>query len=614
MRKKGIIALLVLAVLFVAISLLLTDRWMERRIEGLGTSIVGAKVELDGFHLSLLKLSVRWDSLQVTNPNDTWTNLIAAGRTEFRMQALPLLRKKIIINNMQLSGVRSGVKRSTDGKVEKKIEIEKEEKPTIVSKTVQRLQAEMTAAPAWNLDKLAGKVNLDSILAILEIESPSKIDSVKDDVQNRYAVWEKTFTEKNIAQEIKDIELKITGIKPQELKTAVEIQNALTTTKEVKTRIDDLQSWVKTTKNGFSGDLSACLNTVTLADDWIRQDYERAMAKANLPDINVKTIGKFIFGSRVVNQVTQILDIAGTVRYYSSKLKSDKPEKEKKPPRFKGQTIHFPLKHPVPDFWIKNIELSGRTENGIRMSGQVTDIVSQQAVVGRPTIFNIKGSRADKAALALTGEFNYLDEPQENFNLTVTNISLTDMKLAESPLLPYPVSNGSGTFTTELNIGASRLSFHQGFKGSDVVFAIPAETAGISKKDRIVRSVLRKASTVTFDSGIKSNEDYTDFSLNSNLDELFVAELRSLASGEIQNARKKIEEHVAAQVDKSRAALQSLVSEKGTALQNQYASYEQQVQEKVQMIEQKKQELEKRLEEEKQGIQDEAKKRLKGIF
>ena len=87
MRKKGIAALLIIAVIVIALIMIFTDQWLEKRLENLGSSIVGAKVEIDRLDVSLTGLHVRWDSLQVTDPKDTWTNMLATGKCEFDMEA-----------------------------------------------------------------------------------------------------------------------------------------------------------------------------------------------------------------------------------------------------------------------------------------------------------------------------------------------------------------------------------------------------------------------------------------------------------------------------------------------------------------------------------------------
>ena len=93
---------------------------LENKLENIGTSIVGAKVEIDGFDFSFSGLHIRWNRLQVTNPKNTWKNSVETGTCEFNMEFWPLLSKKIIIENIQLSDFKTNTDRENDGKIEKK--------------------------------------------------------------------------------------------------------------------------------------------------------------------------------------------------------------------------------------------------------------------------------------------------------------------------------------------------------------------------------------------------------------------------------------------------------------------------------------------------------------
>ncbi|MEJ2054114.1 MAG: hypothetical protein P8X42_09365, partial [Calditrichaceae bacterium] len=63
-RWKGIIFIIVLVLIFVVLSFIFTDRWLEGKLEDTGSAIVGAKVEIDNLDVSLLSLEIGWDRLQ----------------------------------------------------------------------------------------------------------------------------------------------------------------------------------------------------------------------------------------------------------------------------------------------------------------------------------------------------------------------------------------------------------------------------------------------------------------------------------------------------------------------------------------------------------------------
>lgn len=616
MRWKGIIVLAVLIGIIVALSFLLTDRWLEKSMEKAGTAIVGAKVEIDRLDFSLFGLHMRWDSLQVTNPKNTMKNILTTGRTDFDMQFGPLLKKKVIIDNIQMTNVTSGTDRTTDGKVEKKKKA-KESKPNFITKTIDRMEADIAAAPAWQLDDFSSKVNVDSILQFLNITSPAKMDSLQKNIAGTYDYWDSTFSAVTWEKEINFLKSRATAINPDELQTLDGLQAAYKTLNLVNEKVDSLETFVTSTRKEFSEDINSTTSQVGQVDNWIKDDYKNALAQAKLPSINKENIAQFIFGGKVVNQATQILGTVNMVRGYADKFKSDKPKKEK-PPRFKGQTIYFTKQQALPSFWIKNIDLSGHTTRGLEIGGQLKNLVSNQKVIGEPTTFDIKGKRGDGANMDFLGELNYLGEsPLEKFTMNMHAIPLNNVKLSDSPILPQKMNKGAGDVTAALEVGGSSLNGDLSFVAKQIDFNF-GEQPSEKPLDKTVRKILQSASKIDLEVSLKSDEDNTRLGLDSNLDELFAKELQNIVGEEIQAARDKIEARVEEKVTKVKEDFDAYVSNQTDKLEAEMKKYEDMLNEQKALIEQKKKELESRIEEEKekakQGVEDEAKKRIKGLF
>jgi len=594
-------------------SLFFTDAWLERQLENIGSLLVGAKVEIDNLDISLVGAHIRWDSLQVTDPADTWKNLFSTGRSELDMQFLPLLSNKIIVDQVLFADLNSGTKRSTDGKLDKPVAV----KPNFFTRTIAQLNGDVSQAPAWNLDQFAKKVNVDSIISLLDIRSPAKIDSFRKDLNENFGKWDKIFTETDLTG-IRRVEDKVKGIMPADIKTLDGLVSAMETVKSVQTSIDSAKNFVTTTKNDLTGDLQSVQGGVGLVDNWVKDDYTRALQKAKLPDLSKQNIGKFIFGDKIVAQLNRALQIAGTAREYSSKFQSDKPKKEK-PPRLKGQNIHFPLKKATPKFWIKEIKVTGKTAGALAFSGQISDIVSNQSVIGQPTVISINGTRGDKAALTLAGEFNYLEDiPRESFKVNMAQIPMKDVKLSNSALLPNALSRGIGSVDADVDIRGEQLTGGIDFVGQNLQFAVQEKTEKSDVFLEKIQMMISNTSTIDFRSRVKSQGEELDFSVNSNLDDVVYQQFRSIVSSEIDETKKNIQNKVGEKVNKVQSEFTTFVSDKKEALESQMQKVEQLVENNVQMVENKKKELEERIEAEKkkQGekLEGELKKRLDGLF
>lgn len=121
-RWPGLIVFVALSALIVAFWLLIVDALVKRVIEATGTKMVGAKVELDSADLSLFPLGLALTRLQVTNPDAPMTNAVEIARIALTMDGLNLLRRKVIVEEMTMGGLKLNTPRTTSGAVQKPAE------------------------------------------------------------------------------------------------------------------------------------------------------------------------------------------------------------------------------------------------------------------------------------------------------------------------------------------------------------------------------------------------------------------------------------------------------------------------------------------------------------
>lgn len=581
-------------------------------IEKTASRAVGSKVEIDGLDIDIFASRTKWDSLQITDPQNTMQNILTTGPSDLDFNLLPLLSKKVIIETVKITNAESGTRRTTDGKLilpPKKQKAKKPAKPNIFTKTAKKLQDDVKKAPAWNLNQFTRKVNVDSIMALLEVKAPDKIDSTYQDLNSKYTKWDNVLKSNRVEQDIKDLETMSKSLNIEDVKDVQKLIKMLDTVKKMKTRVDSLKSFTNRTRTGLKKDLENGKKSVRLVDNWIKDDYNMALSKAKIPDISAKNIGKFIFGDQVVGHLEKVLNITQTVRTYSAKLGSDKPKKEK-PARLKGQDIHFGKKAELPKFWIQHVDLSGNAYH-IDLEGKLDHLVSDQTLIGEPTSLNVNGTRSDGAAIDLSGLFNYLtDIEQESYQMQMSGMELAGVTLSESQFLPYKVKKGKGVLSTDLDFEGNAFTGTINFRASGLQF----QTAGQKPKndvEQIIRSVVESTSLVTFKSKIKGQGDDIQFELDSNLDELFARKLRAILSDEVESAKKKLLAEVDKQVKPYKDKLDKLVGEKQKEIEDKMADVQQQVDDKLKEAEAKKKEIEDKIEAEKKKQTDKVENKIK---
>src|SRR5574341_2032200 len=128
-RWPGLIAFVVVVGIGLAIWFLVIDGLVKRGIEAAGSKLVGAKVELDTADVSLIPLGIELRRLQVANPDAPMRNAVEFRRIAFGMEALQLLRRKVIIDEMAIEGMRFNTPRVTSGAIKPQPEKKAAEKP-----------------------------------------------------------------------------------------------------------------------------------------------------------------------------------------------------------------------------------------------------------------------------------------------------------------------------------------------------------------------------------------------------------------------------------------------------------------------------------------------------
>ena len=354
MRIWGIIVVLILAGISFAATYFITDEWVEEQIEYQASVINEAKVEVDGLVFDLMNLHLRWDRLQVTNPNSTMENTFETGETEFQVEFWPLvLASKVIVNNMQVTGFELATERETDGAFEVPEE-ETDAEPGFLYGVVNQVSSQAQQNAEVRFTDARDDLNVDSLMAKVNIQSPQKIDSLRKGVEKTYSKWDSTFKNTNVRKEIAQVETTVNAIKPKEIKQPKQLVEAIENVQKLRKQVDSLKTRAETIKQEFEQDYGTTREDLSQVDDWIRADYQRALSVAKLPDLDVQNIGKALFGGNLLGDYAAYLEYVAIAREYGSRLVGAEDSTEEIP-RYEGIDYHFTDKYDLPGFWFKNI-------------------------------------------------------------------------------------------------------------------------------------------------------------------------------------------------------------------------------------------------------------------
>ncbi|MDZ7400282.1 MAG: TIGR03545 family protein [candidate division KSB1 bacterium] len=615
MRKRGLIYLAVIAIIVAVIAYFTQDKFLERQLESGLEAIAGAKVEIDNFHFSLLKAECSWSRLQIANANDPWKNLVETGRASFDLETRPLFWRRFIIKEMALERVRTGTPRKTNGSLPKKPEPPKSTEPDLFERAKAALQKQLGDAPIFDLSGLGKKLKVDSLINVENLASFQAYQSLRSTADSTFDYWKSQLDVKVYSAKVNELESKVKSLKLEKIDEIKDVAAVV----DLAKKVDDIRKDALSLKKDVEQKHAALTQTfdelqaeLKSAQGALQQDIDKAKQLAKLKDLDVKDVALVLFGSAVVDRYEQLLDYVATGRKYLDKVqKMTASDKVEKPPRFKGQDIHFPFRYRYPKFLLRQAKLSaataaGDTSRAYFLEGYLTGLTNQPSVLGRPTRFNIDLMRLDGNKYRLAGSLDHItDQSRDSLWLSAENFGLGKINLKKSKYFPAAISAQKGNIMLAGFFVSNSIDLKLNLDVSPVNFIYESEAT--DRVSKIVREVLGGLTNVNLKAQLIGGAG-ADFklNLNSNVDNVLANQIKLTIAENLREAQQQVESYVRTEVDKKRKQVEAIIDENRQKVYAELDQAKQKVYQITNELEQRKKELEER----KKKLESDAKKKV----
>lgn len=582
--------------------------------------MVGAKVEIDDLSIGLFPLRIQFSRMQAANPDNPWKNLFETERITFAIDANQLLRRKIIIDTVEVRNLILGTKRATDGSLPKKPG-KKSDSPSFTQQLAKHIEQDIKNVPIFDLEKLRKDLKIDSILNKENLSTVRHIDTLRGQIVSVGGQWKATIAYFEAAkQRLATIESNLRAIKPNELKTLDAITSAVNNVNISYTTLKQINDSCKNRKNSITTDVDALTGSIKLIDDVVKEDINRVKGLARLPDLRLGGISDLLFAQQLYGEVQTYLGYIDMVRENVKKY-TPKPDFEKLK-RFEGQDIHFPVPQEYPRFWIKTVHLSGGTEkkrdvNFFYASGDIFNITNNQRLTGQPITALIKATKGNRTTLDLKATLDRRGEtPLDNYKASVKGIPVGDLQVGRLSFLPSRITQSDLAVTAEVMVPGKTFDGKSSIAFRDVALVFEKEPRNIV--ERLTRDVLSRVRNFDMNLRAWNTSGKMQVHFSTDLDDQLYEQTKRVLGEELKRIQNDIRAKVEQKIAEKRREVERLFEEKKSEVLAQIQEYGNLVNEKISLVEAKKKELEKRIEEEKSKGVDAAKKKLedalKGII
>lgn len=563
MRKKGLVFLMVVAALFCIWSFVLSDRWMEKRLESLLGRVVGAKVEIEKFDFSLFGMSVQWARLQVADPDDPWRNLFETGYCAFDLESAPLFEKKFIVKDMSLLEFRLDTERNTDGSLEEKSQRRKG--PSRIKTSIQKkLEQKLSELPLFNADTLVQGIDIDELWNSIAPQSPERINEIIKEYETLTSEWDERLEELDIERELIAIRDELESIDVERVETVEQLRSTAEKLDRVAEKTERINETIGRQKEELGQEVTGFSTRTAALEGWLEEDLGRVENAVQIPEITLKNVAVIMFGRKLVDRVEKVIRIVEKFRAITAKIRRFIPIKEL-PPRLRGQDIRFSKSRDLPTLWLKHISFSGYIRDNMQITGTLHDFSSGQHLTGKPTELEVTGGMAGTRNFVLEGHFDWREAvPNDRISVEMSNILLNDVQLTDFPLIPNRIEKGIASLGGELLLEGEELRSNIYFFIEDVTLALPEWEVSSPVEQRLFevsRSVAADIDRIEIEAGLAILSYRTDVSVRSNLDALVAGKVNEVLEREIAGVKDELEKRVIAVTAESKKELDRIIGD-----------------------------------------------------
>ncbi|MEW6515540.1 MAG: TIGR03545 family protein [candidate division FCPU426 bacterium] len=553
--------------LVLAFNYFFLDALLKRGLIMAGELALGAKVEIASLKLKWSDLSLTVRGVAAANKDNPMTNLVEFESARLAIKPLPLLSKKLNIEEASLTGLRWGTERKTSGALPPAKQksyaarLAPADSPTgkLLAKLETQAETEWQALPAWdNIQKVKNQISslsLEGVVKPENLETLKQAEALKQEAQNKAGQYRQKLQNLDVAAKVQAVQPALEELKGMQIRSAQDAAAAKDKIDTAQRKIQELQALqgqLQQLKAQAESDFGQAASLTQKLNEWKEKDLAALSSQLQLPSLSFENLTRSLVGPLWLSRVRQFVDLANTARRYMPPRK----EKDKKvvQPRLHGLDVSFPLAQVPPAFLIQKLSLTGstggpgKTGEPVDFVGLVTNITSDPRLLGLPTKAEIKGAQSGRVYDVTAVLDHTADVPKDTVALSAQGLAASSLHLPSSDYMPN-LAAGQVAFSSRFTLQGDELE-------ADLQAALsglkpPAAGTGDEAK-KLLAELWQGVNRVNLQAKVKGRGDDLQLSLSSDLDRLLGDRLKAMAGEKLAEVRAKL----MAEINKYAAAKQ----------------------------------------------------------
>ncbi len=449
-RWWGLAAFIILGVLLVLIWYLLAPKLIANAIEDIGSEAVGAKVEVRDVELNLFPLSVALNHLTAADPDEPMQNLFESQKIKFSIDSETLLWKKVVIDELAVTGVKTGTPRTSSGALPGG------------RKTTQMVQ-EVTDfnVPEVTQEDIQAMVEKADLITLKRVK---KLDETQSNIKQE---WDTALDKDAFQARVNKLQSEYERLAKRLEENKLNLIKDRNDWKQLKKDVDAERKSISALSDKLKQDKQLISEQIKSVKEGPKDDLNAVMSRFGLGNGVEGLVDKYI-GPQYTPWILRALDL---VKSFKKSSDVEKTEEEKAAVQV-GDKVYFKDEKIFPQLLVKKINIQGENQ-GISLSGQGFNLGYLPWLIGQPSQLKLDFNGKGSAKVNLKSDWQSANSMQTQLTSNINNWSLESMQFMQTKEGSWLLNSGTLNAQLNGNITLKEIDFSATFEIASPKLDVP---------------------------------------------------------------------------------------------------------------------------------------------
>ncbi len=512
-RWWGILAFISIMLVIGLTGYFLAPKLIASAIEESGSELLGAKVDVANVELSLVPLSVAINQLEATDPDAPMSNIFAADQIKMSIDSSSLLWRKVVIDELVLTGVKTNTARKNSGALAQ-------------GRRTQQATEQLVELVVPDLSN----VDIDSMLNNADLITLKRTQDFKQNQKLIEEQWNKALDKQAFNKRTSHIKNEFKRLSDRAKKNKLNLIKDRKDWKKLKANIDAERKNISNLSKKLKTDKAQLANQLKAIKQGPQDDLNALVDNLGVGNGIDGLVDKYL-GPQYTPWVKRAIELSS--QFKSSEGNTDEAEQSVVTV---GDRVFFKDEKVFPDMLIKTLKLGG-SHDGWQLNGNGLNIGYLPWLTGKPANLDINFDGKGKAKASINSFWQSAENMNTSVKANVEKWPLTAMTLMTTEQGNWQINSGNLAANINGELSLEKINLTASFTITNPKMAYPESLSGWQKG---LASAINQQPSIQLNLTATGDIGEPKIKLDSSLESLFQKALGEQVKQKAQSLKTEI--------------------------------------------------------------------------